>query len=237
MLVARDDQGRQVLAWQARAGADWRSHDRIHFCPECGEPVFIKHCVEKITHFSHYPNSSCSYGAGEGPRHVLMKAAVMDEAKDFEGVRFEEPVVPGRRTDVVIPPARVVVECQASAMSPDEWRARTRDYSAAGWSVLWVWDTARIVAGGVSYQDCVCLLAEIPKEIRLCHKACYGQVTALCPDSGRWYSVHIDYLRRGVRCIMYEPLGEDKKMIKETNLDGLRLVNLARPWWTRGRAA
>ncbi len=229
MLVAKDITGLQVLAWRAHAGVE-------HFCPECGEPVYVRDPEDRVTHYCHYPSSSCSYGTGEGERHWRIKAAVMDEAADFPDVAFEKEVVPGRRADVVIPGPRVVVECQVSPMSSVEWMRRTHDYSVAGYSILWLWDARRIFAHRDPQE--LDFGVGVPREIVLCHRACYGQVSVYSPETGGWYSVHLtretrdgNYVGRDRRRPVPRLLDDSKPMIKKSNLDGLRLVNLAPVWW------
>jgi Competence protein CoiA-like family len=87
MLVARDRNDAQVLAWLAEWGAEYS-------CPECSEPVYVRDPADRVTHFCHYPDSSCSYGVGEGERHIRMKAAVMAEAASFPDVAFEKQELP-----------------------------------------------------------------------------------------------------------------------------------------------
>lgn len=225
MLVATDVFGNQVLAWRVPLFAQWE-----YFCPECEDAVFIKDGPLKIAHFSHYASSTCGYGTGEGARHVALKMAAMQAFERFEGVEFERVVIPGRRADIVVPETRVVIECQASALDYREWISRTADYSEAGYSVLWVWDRARFD------------LQHNPKEILLCHRACYGQVTVCDPESGGWYSAHFhktnaygNYVRARFRVAEFMSLPDEVELIKARN-DGLHVANLMMPWWTRRKS-
>jgi competence CoiA-like predicted nuclease len=226
VLVAEDRTGSQVLAWRVSALSE-----REHYCPECRDPVFVKDGPVKIAHFSHYPNSTCSYGTGEGVRHVELKAAVMRAFEEFDGVRFEVCVIPGRRADVFVPEPRLVVECQASPLNFYEWGARTADYSDAGYWVLWVWDTARVAR------------AYNAEEMRHCHRVCYGQLTACDPETDEWYSVHFNKtnafgkdVKWRFRKPEFHPIPDEPELITKEN-EGMRVVNLMRPWWTaeRGR--
>lgn len=220
MLVAVDYWGYQVLAWRV-------DEDQDCFCPECKEALFVKDGPEKITHFSHYPSSSCGYGTGEGPRHRALKMAAMEAFEKFDGVRFEQSVISGRRVDVVVPGIRVVIECQVSPMPVEEWTYRTEEYADAGYAVLWLWDWQRLCS------------EYIPKEILLCHRICYGQITAYSIEEDGWYSVHLEsrsdtgyYLGKRRRRAFRRELPETANLLKASN-EGLRIVNLMRPWWTR----
>lgn len=224
MLVATDVLGDQVLAWRIPL-----FDEREYFCPECEEAVFVKDGPLKIAHFSHYPSSTCGYGTGESARHVALKMAVMQAFEAFEDVEFERSVVAGRRADVIVPSERVVLECQASTLHSREWLQRTLDYSDAGYSVLWVWDTARFEIG---YNA---------KEILLCHRKSYGQVTACDPETAEWYSVHFDNTNEhgsrvgaAYRPARWKPIPDEAELFKKTN-DGLRVVNLMPVWWTSTR--
>lgn len=220
MLVARDYWGDQVLAWRTNEEQDY-------FCPECEEALFVKDGPLKITHFSHYPSSGCGYGVGEGPRHLALKVAAMEAFEEFENVCFEQSVIPGRRADVVVPSAKVVVECQVSPMKPEEWAYRTADYTNAGYWVLWLWDWERLCG------------EYVPKELLLCHRICYGQLTVCDIEEDEWYSVHLNsrsrdgyYLGKRYRRILRKKIPESADLLKAAN-DDLQIVNLMRPWWTK----
>jgi hypothetical protein len=215
MLVARDRAGKDVLAWDATEEC---------FCPECNEALFVKDGAVKITHFSHYPESSCSYGAGEGIRHQMLKARVYESLKEWPSVEFEKKVVEGRRADVTVRDKKLVVECQASAIREREWLDRTEQYSKAGFSVLWIWDVKR------------CELDAWPKEMVLCHRLSYGQLTVIDPETDEWYSLHLSWtgsrgqrLRSRFRAPMAKRLEEPT--VRRIQNDGLRLVVLSNVWW------
>lgn len=216
MLVARDANNNDVLAWRATEEC---------FCPECAEPVFVKDGTIKVTHFSHYPRSTCSYGAGESARHQLMKSRVLEACSKWPEVKLERSVIEGRRADVVLSGAKTVVECQSSAISVDEWTERSMDYSDNGWSVLWVWDVQR------------CKLDAWPKEMVLCHRLSYGQLTVVDPETDNWFSLHLPWtdeegrvryrsrFRPGIKKIL-----ETATLRRVTN-NGFRLSVLADVWW------
>lgn len=217
MLVAKSAAGEDVLAWNAPQGEEC-------FCPECEEMLFIKDGALKITHFSHYPDSSCSYGEGEGVRHQMLKARVFEALEDWPGVRFEKKVIDGRRADVAVESRRLIVECQASAIREREWLQRTQQYSQAGFSVLWIWDSKR------------CELDAWPKEMVLCHRLSYGQLTVIDPESDEWYSLHLSWTGtygQKLRSRFRTPIMKRLKEPTERRLynKGLRLVVLSDVWW------
>jgi len=221
MFVALDDDGNQRLAWHL-VGTIPTPEMR---CPECEEGVFLKAGAIKVPHFSHYPGSTCSFGSGEGARHLLLKSHVFKAFEAFDGVDYERSVIQGRRADLAIPAHCLAVEAQVSPMHQDEWLSRTAAYSDKDWHVLWVWDRDRV--GGLES------LAYIPREIRLCHRASYGHLTAVT-DEGEFYAVNLQphpYRRGGWRRVLYKHLVDDVYLNHMEN-DGLKLVSLQRgAWW------
>lgn len=158
MLVAMNEAGAAVVAITAERGDGYR-------CPSCNEPVVLKAGLIKVAHFAHKPKSSCP-NAGESLRHLGMKLQMMTEAiRNRYDPRLEVQFGREHRADLVI--GSVVVECQSSAISVEDWHKRTVFYNEQGYSVLWLWDQDRYmprkaVARGERFF-------RIPAEIRACH--------------------------------------------------------------------
>lgn len=132
MLVAHDPSGTRVVSWEATKGPSYA-------CPECSASVVFKQGPIIIPHFAHRPSEACGYGEGESYRHEYMKYYI---SRFWEHVELEIPLIPGRRADCVLslPDGRpLVIECQASELSVEEFRSRTKDYTSRGIPVLWVW--------------------------------------------------------------------------------------------------
>ena len=138
MLIAISElNGARVLASEV---------DRKHpcRCPECRESLVYKAGALVVQHFAHYARTDCSLSEGESIRHHQMKLQLARYFKRGHRVELEWEWVVGRRADIVLPDASIVIECQASPISLFEWEARTLDYNRHGTAVLWVWDISRM---------------------------------------------------------------------------------------------
>lgn len=133
-----------------------------------------------IKHFAHFPNSNCSLAVGESPRHMQMKEQI---GKLFPGAEYEVKLTPDSRADVVISNG-IVVECQASAISIENWEARTKLYNQAGFPVMWMWDINRL---GNARED---TSLRVPAEIRHCHDIGNASINVLTLK-GELYGCHL----------------------------------------------
>jgi DNA-directed RNA polymerase subunit RPC12/RpoP len=132
MLVAHDLEGARVMAWDATRGPEYQ-------CPECGSVVLLKAGQVVTKHFAHRAAETCGYGEGESYQHEFMKYQF---TRWWPDVELEVAgIAHGRRADAVVrhPDGDFVVECQASAISVEEWMERTNDYAGAHVRLLWVW--------------------------------------------------------------------------------------------------
>lgn len=131
MLVALDPRGGRVYGWDAVKGGRYT-------CPECTGSVLLKSGPIVIEHFAHRPDESCGYGEGESYQHMFMKYQMQ---RFWSGADLEVKLIDGHRADCVLqhPKGNLVVECQASGISVDEFNNRTWAYENAGIPVLWIW--------------------------------------------------------------------------------------------------
>ncbi len=193
MLQALTRFGEPILAWHATKGEDY-------LCPECNEKLILKQGQIVTEHFAHYPGVHCP-SAGEGLRHMEMKRQI---GALFEhcGCQYEISLIPNHRADVLIA-GGIVVECQDSPMSVDEWSERTCAYTVASYPVLWVWNIDRIAldpkSGNERSWSEFSFFADeerrIPAEIRQCHYMSYGRVYALDYD-GVLAAIHFNRAAR-----------------------------------------
>lgn len=180
MLRAINHAGEDVLGWNAVKGEHY-------YCPACEGPVVFKPGRTVTPHFAHLAQSDCEYAEGESAAHLAMKAT-MARMFSESAVRLEVPMLPGHRADLVVPAARVVIECQASKIQAAEWERRTRNYNRMGYAVLWVWDRKRLTAGPYKGE------VRVPDEMRLCHKEQWGHVYVL--DGTTLLAAHLETIRR-----------------------------------------
>lgn len=120
--------------------------DRTHpcTCPECDASLVYKRGRIVTAHFAHHSRSGCSLSEGESIRHLQMKAQMKKLLAPVTRVELEWSCAPGRRADIFLPDMDLVVECQASPISLDEWESRMTDYAQIGLDVVWVWDICRL---------------------------------------------------------------------------------------------
>lgn len=248
MIKALDPAGNPVLGWQGVRGIDYR-------CPACHELTTLKQGRIVIEHFAHQPGSACAYGTGESLRHMEMKAQV---GKLFRGlsIDYEVCLIPERRADVVV--GRFVVECQESAISIEEWDARTAHYNAAGYAILWVWDISRLgvkQAAGKTFSQVLFQLEDgegwsrevrVPAVVRHCHKHSYGKVYAL-DSTGSIQSCHIEagydrdnewtgsvWTPKTLKLLSFHKTPQVPRRYKGT--DGEDLISLSEGiWWKKAK--
>lgn len=170
MLTANNSEGQRIEAKTA-------NRHSVFYCPLCRCQVMLKQGAVKCAHFAHHPDSLCALSTGESARHREMKFQISSLFKDCTLER--DDIVNGRRADVLT--GRLVIECQISSISIGEWEQRTADYNRAGYSVLWVWDLARVAGAGENDLDGIDPTSEyrVKEEVRHAHKLCYGRLYVL----------------------------------------------------------
>jgi competence protein CoiA len=140
VLTARTDLTDYVEAADAVRGAGYR-------CRGCGAAVVLRTGAIRIAHFAHRPDAGCAFGARMSLAHLTAQRRLA-EALRSRGVEAElEVALPSlagdRRIDVLAwpperPAARIALEVQASAITPDLIAARTHSYNAEGIAPLWI---------------------------------------------------------------------------------------------------
>ena len=153
----------------AVAGADARRGAR-YLCPQCRARVGLRLGMRKIPHFAHYSLSPCALAEPESPRHRALKWLCKKFFAPWPVV-WEVPVGE-RRVDVLVD-GRLVVECQTSRVSVQEWHARTANHNRLGYPVLWLWDVKRLCRKNTLAEALVLQRNRrdvcVPQEIRVCH--------------------------------------------------------------------
>jgi len=140
VLTARTDQIDYIEAADAHRGGAYR-------CRGCGAEAVLKAGHIRIAHFAHRPDADCAFGAKMSLAHLTAQSRIA-EALRGRGVSarleaFMPSLAGDRRVDVLAwphdrPAARIAIEVQASAMTPELIAARTRSYNAEGVAPLWL---------------------------------------------------------------------------------------------------
>lgn len=136
MLVALNSEYERVTADMARRGEGYT-------CPACRAPVVLKQGRRVLPHFAHVPAKPCFVvSEPESSAHLAMKAAVYERFKREPWVRSceLERVIGQRRADVWLETAvgPVAVECQVSAVTVEDLRAKLNEYTEARIATLYL---------------------------------------------------------------------------------------------------
>ena len=137
MLSACDEDNKYVLAMEAR------KDDGPFFCPQCDEELILKQGRVKIAHFSHFPDSTCTYaGEPESAEHVAAKLEIYEALRTQPGVsklqveRYLKEVRPD--ISFSFEGRYIAIEVQISPLSFDELIRRTTAYTQKNIYVLWM---------------------------------------------------------------------------------------------------
>jgi competence protein CoiA len=120
---------------------------RSILCPDCREPLFVKHGSVIVRHFSHYPESDC-LSSGESVEHLIAKRTIaerLEQRRPNTIITLEEAITVNdvkrkRVADVMVTfpnGTKEAHEIQLSPISVDDLKARTRDYESIGIEVFW----------------------------------------------------------------------------------------------------
>ena len=116
--------------------------DKPFSCPECGDEVILKKCINKVDHFAHKPPTSCEFGQGESEKHRACKLEIYERL-------LKEPSVTGCEIEKYFESVRpdifcyirgipVAIEVQISTLHIDQIIYRTIEYGRKGIYVLWL---------------------------------------------------------------------------------------------------
>lgn len=123
------DKKKPILACNARK-------DRDYLCPECHQPIRIRHGNRRRKHFFHInPHVSCKQGKKDA-HHICVQRQLLYQLVD---VTLEKPFPKiNRIADVVWEEKKLIFEVQCSPISISEVKARNRDYGSVGYEVIWI---------------------------------------------------------------------------------------------------
>jgi competence protein CoiA len=173
-----------------------------YFCIECSEKVRVRGGPHKQLHFYHVlPKGECRL-SGKSLEHLLIQNLISFQVHGAEQeVRF--PKI-NRIADIAWNDYKIVFEVQCSPISQEEVKARNADYSAVGWSVIWILYDKLFNRKKVSAA-----------EAYLLHHTHYFSDTATIYDQA-----HVT--RRGIRQYFTY---NNKKVSRSINLANIQVVN------------
>lgn len=114
-----------------------------YFCPECQSIVHVRGGIYRQNHFYHVETSRQCRQNGKSLEHLQLQLRILDLLPP--GECFVEHRFPsmGRIADVFWLPQKIVFEIQCSPMSALEVMQRTQDYTAMGFTVVWILHDSR----------------------------------------------------------------------------------------------
>jgi competence protein CoiA len=129
-IYALDHQSRLVPSNKAVRGI-------TYLCPECSSELRVRGGLARQVHYYHVNKSSCILH-GKSLTHLQIQLS-LQKMLTPEHVQLECRFPPiNRIADVVWPSERLVFEVQISPISPEEVKARNRDYAKIGYRVVWI---------------------------------------------------------------------------------------------------
>lgn len=114
-----------------------------YFCPECQSIVHVRGGIHRQNHFYHLESSRHCRQNGKSLEHLQLQLRILDLLP--RGECFLEHRFPtmARIADVLWLPQKIVFEIQCSPISALEVMQRTQDYSAMGYTVVWILHDSR----------------------------------------------------------------------------------------------
>lgn len=112
-----------------------------YFCPDCGQPVFLKRGSIKTPHFAHItsctassesPAESSVHLKGKYTLYEIAQSHFSDSEIEYYFKAFQQ------RTDVYIPVRHFVLEYQCSKISHHDIALRQQNYASFGLKCLWI---------------------------------------------------------------------------------------------------
>lgn len=129
MQVHAFDGKEAISAADAQRGTDY-------ICPECLSAVRLRGGRYRSLHFFHINKNRDCRQAQKGVIHLKLQQRL---ASFFEDAVLEVPFPSiGRIADVACKSSKIVYEIQYSPMSIQEAQSRISDYTAVGYTVIWI---------------------------------------------------------------------------------------------------
>jgi competence protein CoiA len=130
-IYALDSKGALTSSLQAEKHFDYH-------CLECKGALRLRGGSHRRLHFYHIdPAPSCRLN-GKSPTHLAIQYALQNLLTE-EDCSLEHPFPTiGRIADVVWHSKKIVIEVQCSPIQASEIEGRIKDYTAAGYTMIWI---------------------------------------------------------------------------------------------------
>lgn len=134
MLIAKNGQGKLVLAWQALRNGNY-------FCPDCNEKVILRSGLHKTPYFAHRRLSTCLNDVGESNLHLLSKRQMWQWVNQQGWQPSLEVYLPTikQRPDLLLHcfHQQIAMEFQCSPLSCERLIERNNGYRRLGLGYVW----------------------------------------------------------------------------------------------------
>ncbi|MBM7586530.1 competence protein CoiA [Bacillus pakistanensis] len=142
MLVSKNMLGQFIFSLQySKEHLKEMNNETTFFCPQCSKKVILKIGTQKIPHFAHQTDSTCS-SEPETPQHlqgkILLYRALSNKYTQVGLEQFFPQI--RQRADVALKNSGKVyaIEYQCSSLTEEELIKRTSGYEGIDISVLWL---------------------------------------------------------------------------------------------------
>lgn len=113
---------------------------KIYRCRGCSSPVRVRRGPFRVPHYFHQTRAPTCRLYSKSEDHLLAQLAIQALLPPGEGV-IEHPLLDIHRiSDLFWAPHRISFEIQCSLLTVAEVEKRERDYSTAGYQVVWILD-------------------------------------------------------------------------------------------------
>lgn len=161
MLIAIDKNGMRYLSTDTTT---IHKEKGFYICQVCKQPIYLRLCLNKISHFAHYPDDKECSGAWESDTeiHSMMKQDVYNYFKRFSWVQkieVEYPIdINGKMylPDIYIETVnnhKIAVECQAHRTTRDAILQRALTYANSGIYPLFIFDAGEFIGEFIVPRD------------------------------------------------------------------------------------
>lgn len=161
MLVAVDTSGTRYISTETTT---IHREKGFYLCQECKQPIYLRLCLDKTSHFAHYPDDVECTGAWEQDTetHSMMKQDVYDYFKKFSWVKRIELEYPINIKEKIYLPDiyietdqnhKIAVECQAHITTRDALLKRALAYIGDNIYPLFILEVGEFLGGFVAPRD------------------------------------------------------------------------------------
>lgn len=161
MLVAIDTNGIRYISTDTTT---IHREKGLYLCQECKQPVYLRLCLNRISHFAHYPDDKECAGAWEPDTemHSMMKQDIYSYFKKFSWIQKIELEYPIEIKEKIYLPDiyietnqnhKIAIECQAHKTTRDAILQRALTYANSGIYPLFLLEAGEFIGEFIVPRD------------------------------------------------------------------------------------